>query len=73
MEAPQASGNGLNGTIADDVDMRRATDLLELHYGVKMKLVRGEGKVLLHARIDVEAALDKLRKRGTGNVMRKST
>lgn len=61
----------------EDVDLRRATDLLELHYGVKMKYVRArregggggaaageEDKELRQARKDVEGVLERLKKIG---------
>lgn len=46
--------------------MRRALDLVELHYGVKMKHARGEDKGLREARRDVEAVLERLKKDGRG-------
>lgn len=40
--------------------MQRAIDLLELHYGVKMKHIQGEGAGLKQARRDVDMVLEKL-------------
>ena len=40
--------------------MRRATDLVELHYGVKMKHMQGEDAGLKQARKDVDMVLKKL-------------
>ncbi|KAL8899506.1 MAG: hypothetical protein Q9207_006172 [Kuettlingeria erythrocarpa] len=45
-----------------DPDMQRAMDLMELHYGVKMKHVRGEDRGLEQSRRDVDAVLAKLKK-----------
>lgn len=44
----------------EDPDMQRATDLLELHYGVKMKHMLGEDAGLTQARRDVDMVLEKL-------------
>ncbi len=44
----------------DDPDMQRATDLVELHYGVKMNHMQGEGAELKQARMDVDRALKTL-------------
>ena len=41
--------------------MQRATDLVELHYGVKMKHVNGEDKSLVEARREVEGVIERLR------------
>ena len=46
-----------SGRNEDDLDMRRATDLVELHYGVKMKHKRGDDKDLQQARRDVDDVL----------------
>ena len=40
--------------------MQRATDLLELHYGVKMKHMQGEDAGLRQARRDVDMVLERL-------------
>lgn len=45
----------------DDVDMQRATDLVELHYGVKVRYSAPEGgKELVRARRDVDGVLERL-------------
>ena len=44
----------------EDPDMQRATDLLELHYGVKTKHMQGEDAALRQARRDVDMVLEKL-------------
>lgn len=49
-----------------DPDMQRAMDLVELHYGVKMKHVQeggGEDAALREARRRVDGVLEKLGKR----------
>lgn len=43
-----------------DLDMERAIDLVELHYGVKMKHMQGEDAKLMQARRDVDMVLEKL-------------
>ena len=43
--------------------MQRATDLVELHYGVKVKHVQGLDSGLLQARRNVERVLEGLRGR----------
>lgn len=49
--------------MGQDVDMRRATDLVELHYGVKMKhAAGGEDQGLRQARKNVEAVLQRLKR-----------
>ena len=48
---------------AEDPDMQRATDLVELHYGVKVKHTQGLDSGLLQARRDVERVLEGLRSR----------
>ncbi|KAL2048429.1 hypothetical protein N7G274_000340 [Stereocaulon virgatum] len=47
----------------DDVDMQRATDLVELHYGVKMSHMEGEDAGLRQARRDVDRVLETLDRR----------
>ena len=44
----------------EDADMQRATDLVDLHYGVKVKHMQGEDAGLRQARRDVEMVLEKL-------------
>ncbi len=44
----------------EDPDMQRATDLVELHYGVKMKHMQGEDAGLRQARKEVDMVLEKL-------------
>ena len=43
----------------EDPDMQRALDLVELHYGVKMKHVQGEDAALTQARREVDMVLEK--------------
>ena len=40
--------------------MQRAIDLVELHYGVKMKHMQGEDASLRQARREVDKVLEKL-------------
>ena len=40
--------------------MQRAIDLVELHYGVKMKHMQGEDAALRQARREVDNVLEKL-------------
>lgn len=40
--------------------MQRAIDLVELHYGVKMKHMQGEDAALRQARREVDKVLEKL-------------
>ena len=56
----------LNVKAKEDPDMQRATDLVELHYGVKMKHVRvpGEDAELRRARREVDSVLEKLEGNG---------
>ena len=51
---------------AEDPDMQRATDLVELHYEVKVKYSQGLDDRLLQARRDVDRALEDLRKNQRG-------
>ena len=51
---------------AEDPDMQRATDLVELHYEVKVKHAQGLDHRLVQARRDVQGVLDDLRKREKG-------
>lgn len=44
----------------EDPDMQRAIDLVELHYGVKMKHMQGEDAALRQARREVDKVLEKL-------------
>lgn len=68
----QRSDRSVKGTTAnDDSDLCRATDLLELHYGVKMKHVRGEEKGLIYARQEVEGVLEMLKRQRKENSLRK--
>lgn len=63
--------HSFKGTTENDVDLCRATDLLELHYDVKMKHVRGEEKGLIRARKDVEGVLEMLKSQRKENMLRK--
>ncbi|KAL8796724.1 MAG: hypothetical protein Q9195_001114 [Heterodermia aff. obscurata] len=51
---------------AEDPDMQRATDLVELHYEVKVKHAQGLDDRLVQARRDVDRALEDLRKNQKG-------
>jgi len=44
-------------SVAEDLDLQRATDLVELHEGVKMRHVRGLDPGLGEARREVEAVV----------------
>ncbi len=61
-----ATGNDQNSSIraseidSEDPDMQRATDLVELHYGVKMNHMQGEDAGLRQARRDVDQVLRNL-------------
>lgn len=44
----------------EDPDMQRVTDLVELHYGVKMMHIQGENAGLRQARREVDVVLEKL-------------
>ena len=44
--------------------MQRAIDLVELHYGVKMKHAQGEDAALRQARREVDMVLEKLEGHG---------
>lgn len=44
----------------EDPDMQRASDLVELHYGVKTKHMQGEDAGLRQARREVDMVLEKL-------------
>ncbi len=46
--------------------MQRATDLVELHYGVKVKHASGIDKELVEARRDVEGVMERLRQAERG-------
>ena len=53
-----------------DADMQRATDLVDLHYGVKVKHMQGEDAGLRQARREVDMVLEKLEghsRRGKGS------
>ena len=52
--------SGTEADIDDDVDMKRITDLVGLHYGVKVNYEQGEDAGLRKARTDVERVLKKL-------------
>lgn len=61
--------SGVAKTPHDDVDMRRAMDLVELHYGVKMNHLQAGDAELKQARMDVDRVLEKLerKKQNTSN------
>ena len=44
----------------EDIDMQRATDLLDLHYGVKVKQAAGLDEGLKQARRDVDRVVREL-------------
>lgn len=58
-------------TTNDDSDLCRATYLLELHYGFKMKHVRGEEKGLVYARKEVDGVLEMLKCQRKENLLHK--
>lgn len=58
-------------TTNDDLDICRATDLLELHYNFKMKHVHGEEKGLIYARKEVEEVLKMLKSQRKETLLRK--
>ena len=49
-----------------DKDVQRATDLVDLHYGVKVKHVQGDGGDLRRARNDVDVVLSQLESKRIG-------
>ena len=49
-----------DGKAEDDPDMQRATNLVELHYGIKSNHMEGEDADLRQARLDVDRVLNKL-------------
>ena len=51
----------------DDVDLQRAIDLMDLHYGLKMKHVQSLDMDLHKARIEVNGALQRLKEDGKGS------
>ncbi|KAK4698184.1 hypothetical protein P7C71_g42, partial [Lecanoromycetidae sp. Uapishka_2] len=58
---PAATGSSQSSRVTEkDPDMQRATDLVELHYGVKMNHMQGEDAGLRQARRDVDQVLRKL-------------
>ena len=52
----------------NDVDLQRAINLMDLHYGFKMKHVQNLDMGLQKARFDVNGAVEKLREDGKGSV-----
>ncbi|KAG8526934.1 uncharacterized protein KY384_008363 [Bacidia gigantensis] len=46
--------------LEQDKDIRRVRDLLELHYGVKVKHQQGDDEGLRQARVEVEVVLREL-------------
>lgn len=50
----------------DDVDLQRAIDLMDLHYGLKMKHVQSLDRGLQKARFEVDGALQRLKGDGKG-------
>ncbi|KAI4201210.1 MAG: hypothetical protein LQ350_003387 [Teloschistes chrysophthalmus] len=59
-QSAQAGSPELAAKAGQDPDMQRATDLMELHHGVKLKHVRGEDQGLTQARRDVDNVLAQL-------------
>lgn len=51
----------------DDVDLQRAIDLMDLHYGLKMKHVQSLDMGLQRARHEVNRALQRLKEDGKGS------
>ena len=54
-----------------DLDLQRAIDLVDLHYGVKEKHMRGVDMSLSQARIDVNRVLEKLKVKDETNPQRR--
>lgn len=54
------SDRNLSVKTTEDPDMQRATDLVDLHYNVKMKHVQGDDAGLMQARREVDMVLQKL-------------
>lgn len=52
-------------SVETEPDMQRATDLVDLHYGVKMNHMQGEDEGLKQARRDVDRVLEKLEGRSS--------
>lgn len=50
----------------DDVDLQRAVDLMDLHYGLKMKHVQSLDRGLQKARFEVDGALQRLKENNKG-------
>ena len=44
----------------EDPDMQRATNIVELHYGIKVKHIQGDNAGLREARREVDRVLEKL-------------
>ena len=62
------------GNEKDDPDLQRAMDLVDLHYGVKEKHMRGVDMGLQRARRDVQRAMEGFRTdTNTGSRGRKDT
>ncbi|MCJ1234421.1 hypothetical protein MMC14_002382 [Varicellaria rhodocarpa] len=55
----------------DDLDLQRAIDLVDLHYGVKKKHMQGVDMNLSQARTDVNRVLEKLRVKDESNPRRR--
>ncbi|MCJ1485045.1 hypothetical protein MMC06_005218 [Schaereria dolodes] len=52
--------------IEADPDLQRAIDLVDLHYGVKVKHMQGSDMGLQRARSEVQGVMEKLRMEGKG-------
>lgn len=64
MHKPDRGSITADEKAGEDPDMQRAIDLVELHYGVKMKHVQGEDAALRQARREVDMVLEKLEGHG---------
>ena len=61
---------GLGVKEQEDIDMQRAIDLMDLHYGVKMKHVQGEDAGLTQARKKVDVILERLEANSANKIYR---
>ncbi|KAL8745643.1 MAG: hypothetical protein Q9190_002247 [Brigantiaea leucoxantha] len=59
-KSPEPSTNSSKADSGNDPDMQRAIDLVELHYGLKVKHMNGEDQGLTLARRNVDFIINKL-------------
>ena len=64
MHKPDRASITADEKAGEDPDMQRAIDLVDLHYGVKMKHAQGEDAALRQARKEVDMVLEKLEGHG---------